>query len=315
MTKEPAADPDPTPGRRVLLALVDEAQEYQRLQAAEAAVAAERAGISLETVFAENNAIAQIYQVFARVHAPRDSRPRVIVAHPVAGDGLERVARSAVRAGIGWIVLNMRVRYLEELIAEARELPLSSVSPDNLGIGRLHGQQVRALVPDGGVLLYIQGPPDTSAAQDRLRGMQEGLAGARFDWKVLQGDWTETGGEKAIAGFLRLKGHEGARPAIVVAQNDAMAIGARRIIRALCPDWSTVRFLGCDGLPTAGQRLVNEGELAATVIMPSTAGHAVDMVGAWLNRGIPPPPKVILQPSSFMPVGAGQARSAGKAKA
>jgi len=33
------------------------------------------------------------------------------------------------------------------------------------------------------------------------------------------------------------------------AQNDAMAIGARKAIAALHPDWVNLPFTGCDGLP------------------------------------------------------------------
>jgi ribose transport system substrate-binding protein len=299
--------PSAAPGRRVLLALVDKTQEYQQHQAAQAEAAAARAGISLETVFAENNAIAQIYQVFGRLHAAPAERPTVIIAHPVAGDALERVGRGAVKEGVGWIVLNRRAQYLDELRALAPGLLVSSVTPDNPEIGRLQGQQVRKLAPArGSLLIYIQGPPDTSAAQDRLRGCQEAL-GDCCDWKTLHADWTETGGEKAVVAFLRLKTNETVRPVAVVAQNDAMAIGARRAIAAMRPAWISTPFLGCDGLPAVGQRLVDGGELAGTVVMPSTAGRAIDLVGAWLDRGTQPPPSVMIPPSFYAPAAPQQA--------
>jgi len=288
-------------GRHVLLALVDKTQEYQQHQAAEAEAAAAGAGISLETVFAENNAIAQIYQVFGRLHAAQDERPAVVIAHPVAGDALERVGRGAVREGIGWIVLNRRAPYLDELRAQAPNLLVSSVTPDNTEIGRLQGQQLRALAPSsGGRLLYVQGPPETSAAHDRLRGCQDVL-GDSFDWKILHADWTETGSEKAAVAFLRLKTHETTPPVAVVAQNDAMAIGARRAILAMRPAWSAAPFLGCDGLPGIGQRLVDEGALAGTVVMPSTAGRAIDLASAWFDQRTRPPASVMIQPWIYAP--------------
>ncbi len=298
------------PGRRVLLALVDRTQEYQQHQAAEATAAAARAGLTLEIVYAENNPIAQIYQVFGRMHAEREERPAVIVAHPVAGDALERVGRNAAKEGIGWIVLNRRAPYLDELREQAPRLLVSNVTPDNTAIGRLQGRQIRALVPaSGGLLIYIQGPPATSAAEDRLRGCQEVL-GDSFDWKLLHADWTETGSEKAVVAFLRLKTHEATRPVVVVAQNDSMAIGARRAIMAMRPAWSATPFLGVDGLPTIGQRLVDQGDLAGTVVMPSTAGRAIDLAAAWLDKGTQPPPSVMIEPWTYSPaslqlVGAG----------
>ena len=42
------------------------------------------------------------------------------------------------------------------------------------------------------------------------------------------GDWTEAGGEKAVASWLRLKTTETLPPNVVASQNDLMAAGARR---------------------------------------------------------------------------------------
>jgi len=51
---------------------------------------------------AEGNAVVQIHQLSACVHAPGERRPAAIVVETVVGEGLERVARNAVKAGIGW---------------------------------------------------------------------------------------------------------------------------------------------------------------------------------------------------------------------
>lgn len=281
---------------QILVALLDEGQEYHRLQAAEARAAAARAGLSLDVVFAESNAVLQIHQLFERVHQPEDQRPLAIVAQTVTGEGLARVARNAVAAGIGWLILNRRVEYLEALRRERSDLPIGCVTPDQEEIGRIHARQVRALGARG-LLLYLQGPPDTSASQDRLRTMREGLAGAPFEWKILSGDWSEASGENALAGWLRLASSE--RPALVVAQNDAMATGARRAALAHDRNWASVPFLGCDGLPQGGQRLVGRGELTATVVLPASAGTAVELVARWQREHRQPPAEVVLRPCSF----------------
>ncbi len=284
----------------LLVALLDERQEYHRLQARDAAEAAARVGVTLDVAFAENNAVLQIHQIFSRIHAAEDERPRVIVIQSVTGEGLERVARNAVAASIGWIVLNRRVAYLDDLRQSRPDLPIAVVTPDQVEIGRIHGRQARALAPDGGLLLYLQGPADTSAAQDRMRGTEQELAGSAFRWKVLNGDWNEASGETAVAGWLRLKTSGGQRPALLIAQNDAMAVGARRAL-ARQPDWLGIPCVGCDGLPEGGQRLVASGELAATVVMPPTAGRAVELAAAWLLRHEQPPPEVVLVPRGFPP--------------
>ncbi|PYQ15427.1 MAG: hypothetical protein DMF79_19790 [Acidobacteria bacterium] len=176
---------------RLIASFLSEEQEFQVMQAADAKLAAERAGLDLEVLFAENNAVLQIQQLFRFVHAPEAERPAAIIVETVVGEGLERVARNAARAGIGWVLLNRNVPYLEALRKDHPRLPISVVTTDQLEIGRIQGRQFRALLPKGGSVLYLQGPPDTSAAKERLQGMQEAIAGTKIQAKVLNGEWTE----------------------------------------------------------------------------------------------------------------------------
>jgi ABC-type sugar transport system substrate-binding protein len=284
---------------RLLVALVDEQQDYHRMQAAAAREAAQRVGLAVDVVFAENTALLQIHQLFERIHAPEGERPAAIVVHSVTGEGLERVARNAVTAGIGWILLNRRVGYLAALRQVRPDLPIAAVSPDQIEIGRIHGRQARVLAPHAGLLLYVQGPPGVSAAEDRLSGTQQVLADSAFRWKVVNGNWTESSAITAVGGWLRLKTSAAQKPALVIAQNDAMAVGARGAVLAHDVGWRDVPVIGCDGLPEHGQKLVGSGELAATVVMPASAGAAVDLIAQWLRDGTLPPAEVVLPPQSF----------------
>jgi ABC-type sugar transport system substrate-binding protein len=284
---------------KVVVGLLNDQQEFQRMQAADARSAAARAGLEAEVVFAESNAVLQIQQLFRFVHAPEGERPAAIVVETVTGEGLERVARNAVRAGIGWVLVNGLARYVDALRQERPDLPIGNVALDNTECGRIQGRQVRALAPGGGPVLCLQGPADTAAASERLAGLREVLDGA-YELKLLNGDWTEQSGEKAMAAWLRLKTSEGFRPCAVVAQNDAMAVGARRAIREHRREWADVPLTGCDGLPEGGQRLVRAGELAATVVTPTTAGQAVTLVARTL-AGERLSAEVRLAPRSFPP--------------
>jgi len=286
--------------KRVVASFLSEDQEFQVMQAADAKLAAERAGLELEVLYAENNAVLQIQQLFRFVHAPEGDRPAVIIVETVVGEGLERVARNAARAGVGWVLLNRKVAYLESLRREWPRLPISMVSTDQLEVGRIQGRQFRALLPRGGSVLYLQGPSDTSAARERLEGMQEAIAGTKIEVRVLNGDWTEASAEKAVDAWLRLRTSESFRPDLVGAQNDAMATGARKALTAQRKEWSRLPFTGCDGLLEGGQRLVALKQLAATVVIPSNAGPAVDLVARFL-KGEPSPPQVILTPRSYPP--------------
>lgn len=284
---------------RVVVSLITEEQEFQRLQAQEARDTAARLGLEAEVLFAEGNAVLQIQQLFRFVHLPEAERPAAIVVETVIGEGLERVARNAVGAGIGWVLLNRQVPYLEALRSEHAEVIVCMVSTDQEEVGRIQGRQFRSLLPRGGSVLYVQGPPDTSVAQQRLRGAEGGAREAGIGFKVVSADWTEAGGEKAVSSWLRLKTSEGSRVDLVGCQNDAMAVGARRAIAALRPEWAGLRFTGCDGLPEGGRRLVDQGLLAATVVTPSNTGPALERLAAWLRSRQQPPREVLLEPHSY----------------
>ncbi len=285
--------------RKVVVSLITKDQEFQELQASDAARAGAKLGLEVEVLFAENNAVLQIQQLFKFVHAPEAERPAAIVTETVTGEGLERVARNAVRAGIAWVLVNRKVPYLEGLRKERPELATFMVSTDQEEIGRIQARQFRALLPRGGSLLYVQGPADTSVAQDRLRGAEQGLRGSNVEMKTVNGDWTELSGEKAVSSWLKLKSSEGFRFEVVGSQNDSMAVGARRAVQTLRGPSSGIRFTGCDGLAEGGCRLVDQGKLAATVVTPSNTGPALERLATWLRSGLVPPREVLLEPHSY----------------
>ena len=285
---------------KVVVALLSEDQEFQVMQAADAREAAARLNLDLEVAFAEGNPVVQIHQLFGFIHARDDDRPLAIVVEATTGEGLERVARNAVKAGIGWIIVNTDVGYLDDLRRQHPELPICAIGGDSREAGRIQGRQVRRLLPRGGSVLCIQGPSDSTVKMGRAEGFVEAL-GAGYQLKVVNGDWTEQGGARAMASWLRLKTVEHFRPDIVVCQNDMMAIGARRVLEEQRRDWANAPFLGCDGLPEGGRRQVETGRLAATVVIPSNTGPALELVATWVQDRKPLSAEVLLPPSSFPP--------------
>jgi ABC-type sugar transport system substrate-binding protein len=285
---------------RVLVALLDEAQPFQVMQGADAREAGARLGLEVEVVFAEGHAVVQIQQLFQRIHAPEEARPRAIVVEATTGEGLERVARNAVRAGMGWILVNCAATYVDELRAAHPELAVAMVGTDQLEVGRIQARQCRALAPQGGKVLCVQGPADSTVTQQRFAGLEEGL-GPAFEVRALNGAWTEASGDKAVSSWLRLRTAETFEPRIVAGQNDAMAAGAHSALREGRREWGELEFLGCDGLPAEGQRHVAEGRLAATIVTPSNTGPALEIVARWLESGKGPARETLLAPSSFPP--------------
>lgn len=285
---------------KVVVALLSDKQEFQLMQAAEAREAAARAGLEVDVHFADNNAVLQIHQLFKYVHAPEAERPAAIICETVTGEGLERVARNATKAGISWVLINRSVPYLDQLRAEHRDLVISNVTADQAGIGQIHARQLKALLPRGGSVLYFQGPADTSAATERLAGIQAALAGSGIELKVLNGDWTEESAGKALSTWLRLKTSEGFTASAIVGQNDSMALGARKALRLLRPEWLSLPFIGNDGLPEGGRKAVDTGELTATVITPIPAAAAVSLVARAL-AGERTPGELRLSARSYPP--------------
>jgi ribose transport system substrate-binding protein len=286
----------------LLVALLVEQQEYQRLQAQDARTAAARHGFDIDVVFADNSPVLQIQQLYKAIHRPAGERVKAILVETVVGEGLERVAKAAVDAGIGWVLINRRVGYLEALRRKRPDLPISTVGTDQVEVGRLQARQFKALAPGGeGVVLYLQGPSDTSVAIERLQGAKEGLAGSGIDLRVLDGDWTEVSGQRAIERWLNLKTSEAVRPALIGCQNDSMAVGARRALDGFTarPELARLAVTGCDGLAEGGRRMVDMRRLSATIVTLSNTGPAIELLARSLKTKQPVVGEVMLKPSSY----------------
>lgn len=287
--------------KRVIVALLNADQEFQQLQASDARSAAGRLGLTAEILFAEGHAVVQIQQLFAHIHAEPRARPDAIIVESVTGEGLQRVAKNAVAAGIAWILLNTRCAYTDEMREAHPGAAISVVTGDQREIGRLQARQSLGLVPGLSRALVVQGPADTTVAIERLAGLDAEVGPRGISYKLVSGTWTEASGERAVANWLRLKTADTFRPGAVLCQNDSMAVGARRAILAARPDWADVPLFGCDGLPEGGQRLVRDGHLAGTIVIPSNTGPAFEILADFYRTGRIPPREVLLQPTPYPP--------------
>ncbi len=215
---------------KIVLSLLSEDQEFQKLQAGAAQRAASQAGFTLEVVYAKNNSTLQLEQLYRFVNAPQAARPVAIIAQPVNDDAFARVARDAARAGIGCVLLNREPSYVQTLRTEHPTLPIAIVTVDQVEIGRIQGRQLRTILPAGGNVLYVQGPSDASAARRRLEGTEEVIAGSKITLKPLDGEWTETSGQQAVVSWLRLSSSETVRIDAIAERRDGRqrAKGDRR---------------------------------------------------------------------------------------
>jgi ribose transport system substrate-binding protein len=287
---------------RFLVSLTTRENDYQVEQAAAAQEAARRLAVDLDILYADNDAITQSTQILKAVQAAPELRPDAIVFEPVGATSLPQVARTAVGAGIGWAVLNREAEYLSELRRTSR-IPIFSISSDHKEIGKIQGQQFAALLPRGGSVLYVQGPSENSAAKDRTTGMHSALP-ANIQMTALRGQWTEESAHKSISSWMRLNlAHKGGMD-LIAAQNDAMAIGARKAFEDGATGeerekWMRLPYLGVDGLPKTGQTWVRTGSLKATVIVPPNAGQAITMIAEAIKSGSGVPERSYTVPTSF----------------
>jgi ribose transport system substrate-binding protein len=290
---------------RFLVSLTTRDNDYQLEQAAAAQEAARRLGVDLEILYADNDAITQSTQILKTVQASPELRPDAIVFEPVGGTSLPQVARTAVGAGISWAVLNREAEYLTELRKTSR-IPIFSISSDHKEIGKIQGQQFAALLPRGGSILYVQGPSENSAAKDRTIGMQGALP-KNIQVTALRGQWTPESAYRSISSWMRLNLANKGGIDLIGAQNDAMAIGARKVFEDITnleerEQRLRIPYTGVDGLPKTGQTWVRTGTLKATVIVPPNAGQAISMIADAIKTGSGVPERSYTVPSSFPPL-------------
>jgi ribose transport system substrate-binding protein len=286
---------------RFLISLMTDDNDYQIEQAMVAEATALQLGIEHQIIYAENDAVTQSTQIFRAIQSAPDQRPHAIVCEPVGATALPAVGRAAVNEGIGWAVLNRNVDYIAELRQTAK-VPAFCVSSDHLEVGRIQGRQSAALLPSGGTVLYLQGPSESSVAKERLLGMQE-TKPANIHLITLKGQWTEDSAMRAVKSWLQLSTSRKANIDLIVAQNDAMAIGVRKAFQdsadADRERWLERPFLGVDGVPKTGQAWVHSGLLTATVFTPPNTARAIELFSDAFRTSRLPAQQVLIAPSSI----------------
>ena len=287
---------------RILVSLTTDDNDYQIEQAQSAEQMARKLGVEIQIVYADNDAITQSTQILKAIQSDENQRPNAIVFEPVGGTSLPQVARAAASAGVGWAVLNRDANYILEL-RKSSSAPFFGVTSDHLEIGRIQGRQFAALLPQGGSILYVQGPAENSAAKERTAGMQE-TKPSNIHVTLLRAQWTEESAQRSVRSWLKLSTSQRAAIDLIGAQDDSMAIGARKAFEELTNEsererWLKLPFTGCDGLPKTGEAWVRTGVLAATVFVPPNTGMAIEMLFDAIQKGKKPAERALTVPVSI----------------
>src|SRR5579864_6981971 len=284
-----------------VVSLTNDDNDYQQEQAAAAEKAARRLGVEVKIIHANNDALAQSEQLLKYVQGAAGARPDAIMFEPAGGTAFPQVARAAAAAGIGWVVLNHEVDYIREL-RRTYKVPVFAISSDHDAVGRIQGQQFGALLPNGGSILYIEGPANSSAAKERTAGLLK-TKPANIQVKTMRANWTEESAYRTVNSWLRLRTSQESRVDLVGAQDDSMAIGARKAFSEIAEKerarWMQIPITGCDGMPKTGQAWVRNGTLAATIFIRPNTDLAIEMLVESLKSGAPLPDRKVTDPESI----------------
>jgi ribose transport system substrate-binding protein len=284
-----------------LISLTNDDNDYQQEQAAAAEKTARRLGVDVKIIHASNDPLVQSQQLLQYVQDSSKAKPDAIMFEPAGGTAFPQVARAAAAAGIGWVVLNFDVDYILELRRQYK-VPMCTITSDHEEIGKIQGLQFAALLPNGGSVLYIEGPNNSSAAKQRSIGMNKSKP-ANVQVKTLRANWTEESSYKAVTSWLRLQTSQHSRIDLVGAQDDSMAMGARKAFSEIAESdrarWMKIPITGCDGMPKTGQAWVRNGSLAATIYIRPNTDLAIEMLVEAFKSGTMMPDRKVTEPESI----------------
>lgn len=170
---------------------------------------------------------------------------------------------------------------------------VSHIASDNVAGGKMAGDFIAEKVGKNAKVIQLEGIAGTSAARERGEGFKQAVEANGFELLASQpADFDRTKGLNVMENLLASHGSAKA----VFAQNDEMALGALRAIKAAGKDIVVVGFDGTDDAVNA----VQGGKLAATIAQqPEKIGElgveAADKVlkGEKVDAQIPVPLKVI----------------------
>ena len=150
-------------------------------------------------------------------------------------------------------------------------------------------------------MLLIQVPSESLAAKQRTTGMYETKPVA-IQVKLMKGNWTEASAYKAVSSWLKLSTSQQTPIDVIAAQNDVMALGARKAfqeIGAARARFLAAPYIGIDRVSQTGQAWLRRGLLNATIIVPTNTGQALDMLVHAVQTGTLPPEKTLTVPKSL----------------
>ena len=230
------------------------------------------------------------YRVLCKRLADTSSPVDAVLTEPASISTLELMLKQ-LKGRTGLMLLNAWDALVERYVSESGGgLPIGAVSTPHGEVGEIQGRQVSAVVPQGGAVLVVTGPPRSSSAPERLRGLRSTI---RSDIKVHDaegGEWSEAAG---ILGFNAWYGvFKSRREEIhaIVGQSDDLAVGAREASGAVSnPEharmFAEAKLFGVGCCPGYGKERVDDGTLQASVVLSPATAMAIELLREFWTSG------------------------------
>lgn len=211
---------------------------------------------------------------------------KVLLINPTDSDAVGNAVAIANKKNIPVITLDRGAN---------KGVIVSHIASDNVAGGKMAGDFIAEKVGKKAPVIQLEGIAGTSAARERGEGFKQAVASNEFNLLASQpADFDRTKGLNVMENLLASHGSAKA----VFAQNDEMALGALRAIKAAGKEILVVGFDGTDDAVKA----VQSGKLAATIAQqPDKIGELGVTTADQLLKGekveahIPVPLKVIHQ--------------------
>ena len=285
---------------RIVVSLPND-NAYQHEQKAAARSTAQRLGLDLQVIQAADDSTTQSQQLLKIVESSAEAPPNAFIVEPLSVTGLRRVAEAAVAKGIAWVMSNSEVDYIKQL-RKSPSVPVFTVTQGQREIGQLQGKQLATLLPQGGSVLYIEGPSMSSVAVQRREGM-ESAKSRNIRITTIHSNWNEDSAYQSASTRLQLASSRGESFDLVAAQSHELALGARKAFRnidnlELREKWLGLRFIG-SGISGQVKPLVDAGVLAAAVVTSVTMEVALKLLVRAIETQLLPDERNVVEATSY----------------
>ena len=232
---------------RFLVSLHTRENDFQVAQAQSAEDTARKLGSDAEIVFADNDAVNQSTQLLKAIQSRVESRPDAIVVEPIGGTALPQVARAASAAGIGWAV-----RVGDPITcptpAPPRPHPSLLSVPITSRLDAFKEGNSQRCCPEAVPLCTLKDLPTVPRPKNVRPALQ--TKPPNIQAAMLKAQWTEESAVRALRSWLKLATSQSASFDLVGAQDDSMAMGARKAFQEISNEaersrWLSLPFTGC----------------------------------------------------------------------